>query len=73
VREKALDLLYAELAFQLIGAKNLDLRQLEVSDWVRSRPTAKGLALWLRAQISWRKDLQRVVEMVARLSDGIST
>jgi hypothetical protein len=32
VREKALDLLYAELAYQLKGAKNLDLRQLEVRD-----------------------------------------
>lgn len=38
-----------------------------------SRPTAKGLALWLRAHASWRRDLVKVVEMVARLSDGIST
>jgi hypothetical protein len=44
-----------------------------VSNWVRSRPTARGLALWLRAEVSWEKDLVRVVEMVARLSDGIST
>lgn len=66
-------MLYAELSFQLIGAKNLDLRLLEVSDWVRSRPTARGLALWLKAHVMWRKDLQRAVEMVARLSDGIST
>jgi hypothetical protein len=73
VREKALDLLYAELAFQLIGAKNFDLRLLELSNWVSSRPTAKGLALWLRAHASWRRDLVKVVEMVARLSDGIST
>jgi hypothetical protein len=32
VKEKALDLLYAELSFQLMGAKNLDLRLLEVED-----------------------------------------
>jgi hypothetical protein len=73
VREKALDLLYAELRFQLIGAKNLDLRLLEVEDWVRSRPTVAGLALWLRAHVSWRKDLHKVVELIERISDGIST